>query len=466
MSLLALCAGNDVSNKYYKENPMKKNTISLLLNTFLLLSLALAACSGTVTPTAAPTVEPAAAAESKSAGIVTAEGKLLPAPAVELGFAQGGVVAEVLVRQGDTVAAGDVLARLVGIKTVQAQVATAQTQYDQVYNAAIAQGKSKRTQDWYKTQSEDFTLPVWYYDQQEQIRAAQAAVDLAQADLTKAQEKLVKQMKTTGADFIKAETDLSTAQAAYQVAKNLNDRIKNGKNIDDMTKRQLYLLQRDAELKKKGVDPKWVTVNTINKDLRDEARKIFDDAETTLKDAQDAYDDAVSTDGAKDVLKARAQASIAEERYYTAQDYVRVLQTGSEAETVTAAMDAVDQAKAALELYELRAPFGGTVLGLDVKAGEAAVPGVPIAFLADTATWTVETKDLAEIDIARVALGQSVIVKLDALPGEEFPGKVTAIDPVGKEHLGDMNYKVTITLDKVDPRFMWNMTANVDIEAK
>ena len=66
----------------------------------------------------------------------------------------------------------------------------------------------------------------------------------------------------------------------------------------------------------------------------------------------------------------------------------------------------------------------------------------------------------------RLALGQIVNVKLDALPGEEFPGTVTAIDPVGQEYLGDMTYKVTVTLDKADPRFLWNMTANVDIQAK
>jgi HlyD family secretion protein len=430
---------------------MKKNFLPLFLSTLLLIAI-LTSCAGIVTPT--PTAEPATAVES-APGIVTAEGKLLPAPAVELAFAQGGVVAEVLVKPGDKVAAGAALARLVGIKTVQAQIATAQTQYDQTYSAALAQDKANRSKDWYKTQSGDFTLPVWYYDQPEQIRAAQVAVDTAKSALVKTQEKLTHEMQTTGADFVKAETDLSNAQAEYQVAKNLNDRIKNGKNIDDMTRRQLYLLQRDAYLKSKGVDPKWVTDNTISEDLRDEAQKIFDDVESNLEDAQDAYDDAVSTDGAKDVMKARAQASIADERYYTAQDYVRVLQTGSESQTVTAAMNVVDQAKAALDLYELRAPIGGTVLSFDLSAGEIAAPGSPIAFVADTTTWTVETKDLAELDIARVAL-----------PGEEFPGKVTAIDPVGKEHLGDMTYKVTVTLDKVDPRFLWNMTATVDIEAK
>ena len=158
--------------------------------------------------------------------------------------------------------------------------------------------------------------------------------------------------------------------------------------------------------------------------------------------------------------------NIAQETYYTAMDYVRSQQTGSQAQTLTTAVTALDKAKAALELYELRAPIGGTVLSFEPKAGETASPGVPVAFVADTSTWTVETKNLAEIDIARVAVGQSVSIKLDALPGEQFPAKVTAIDPVGKEYLGDMTYKVTATLDKVDPRFLWNMSATVNIEAK
>jgi multidrug resistance efflux pump len=274
-------------------------------------------------------------------------------------------------------------------------------------------------------------------------------------------------MQTTGADFVKAEADLAAAQADYEVAKNLHDRIKDGKELDDLTRRQLYLLARDAALKAKDAQERWgVTITNMNQDLRDEAQKIFDKAESDLEDAQSAYDDAATTDGAKDIQKARAQVGIAQERYYTALDYVRSLQTGSESQSLTAARTALDKAKAALELYELRAPIGGTVLSVGPSVGEVAAPGVPVAFLADTSHWTVETKNLAEIDIVGVALGQSVIVKLDAIPGEEFPAKVTTIDPVGKEYLGDMTYKVTVTLDQVDPRFLWNMTATVNIEMK
>lgn len=443
---------------------MKKNTFLILLSLLLALVIIASACSAL---TAAPTPQPDAAATESAPGIVNAEGKLLPSPAVKLAFAQGGVIAEVLVKSGQPVAAGDVLARLMGVKTVQADLAAAQAQYDLAYNAAMTQDRANRSKDLYKTQPGDFTLPLWYYNQQEQLTAAQAAADLAQAALAKNQEKLSSKMQTTGADFIQAEADLAAARADYDVAKNLKDRIKTGVLLEDLTRKQLYKVQIDAYLKTKDVDPKYeVNITNMNKDLSDEAQKIFDDAETALQDAQTAFDDASTTDGAKEIQKARAQTSIAQERYFTALDYVRLLQTGPESQSLVTAKVALDKVRAALELYELRAPIGGTILNFDPAVGEVASPGVPIAFLADTSRWTVETKDLAEIDIARVALGQSVTVKLDALPGDEFQGSVSAIDPVGQEYLGDMTYKVTITLDQVDPRFLWNMTATVDIQAR
>jgi HlyD family secretion protein len=117
----------------------------------------------------------------------------------------------------------------------------------------------------------------------------------------------------------------------------------------------------------------------------------------------------------------------------------------------------------ALANYELRAPFDGRLLSLDLTVGESVSPGVPVAFIGDTGQWQVETTDLAEIDITNVTLGDPVVLKLDAFPGEEFLGKVVEIDPVGREYLGDMTYKVTVLLDTPDERFKWNMTAIVSI---
>jgi multidrug resistance efflux pump len=124
----------------------------------------------------------------------------------------------------------------------------------------------------------------------------------------------------------------------------------------------------------------------------------------------------------------------------------------------------VAAAGAALELYELRAPFDGKLLDLDLTVGETALPMTPVAFIADTSHWIVETKDLAEVDVANVSVEDSATVKFDAFPNEEFTGKVAEINPVGKLYLGDMTYQITVTLDEADVRFLWNMTAVVTVD--
>lgn len=379
-----------------------------------------------------------------------------------------GRIIEIKVQEGDQVKAGDVLFRLddsllqaqrnvyaanleaakSAAVTTAAAVASAQAQYDLTLNAALVQDRANRTQDWYKTQSGDFNLPLWYYNQQEQITAAQSAVDQAQAALTQAQQKLTNLMQTTGADFVKAETSLADAQAQYQVAKNLNDRVSNGKNIDEMTRRQLFLLQRDAFLESKGLDARWVTtVNTVNADLRNEAQKIFDDAKSNLSDAQTAYSDAATTDGAKDVLKARAQVSIAEERYYTAQDYVRVQLTGPQAQTVTASGKVLDQAKASadqsqnaikqaqanLDLIDAQiakttvtAPVDGVVLNRAGEPGSVVNPGAAVLTIGRLDNLTI-TVYVPEDRMGQVTLGQTTKVKVDSFPGETFTATVTRI---------------------------------------
>ena len=57
---------------------------------------------------------------------VIADGKVVPQTGAELAFAAGGVVADVRVEDGQTVAAGDVLARLAGYEPVELEVAAAQ----------------------------------------------------------------------------------------------------------------------------------------------------------------------------------------------------------------------------------------------------------------------------------------------------------------------------------------------------
>jgi HlyD family secretion protein len=113
---------------------------------------------------------------------------------------------------------------------------------------------------------------------------------------------------------------------------------------------------------------------------------------------------------------------------------------------------------------ELRAPFAGTVLSNALKAGEYAVPGVPVAWLADDSAWQVETTDLSEVDVVRVQAGSPASITLDALPEVEMSGVVESVRGVGENRQGDITYTAVIRLTDPDPRLRWNMTAFITIE--
>jgi HlyD family secretion protein len=442
------------TNEQEKEKTMKSRIISL---TILMMAAALiaSACGSVGTPQA-PTATPGPVTDTS--GIV-AEGKLLPDPSVELAFTQPGVVSAVLVKQGDTVAAEQVLAQLVGSESAQAALEAARIQYTTALDAALDQEKKTRLADWFPDNPGQFDQNAWYFTRDEQIKAAQAEVEAAQAAIDEAQAELTDiEQDLDAAEFLRAEERLAQARVAYEVAKEVNANAQNAKGNTTGGRRKPV-----NPAPKVPKEPRKLK-NDVN--MKDAGKTLYDDAHDELVRAQEVYNDLLSSQAAEDVLDARAKVAVTYERYYTAMDHLRALQTGERSLDVSAAQAAVDEAEAALSAYELRAPIDGTVLSVDVSTGEAAGSGVPLVFLGDTAHWKVETKDLAEVDVAGVALGAPVVVKLDAYPGEAFRGKVVAIDPVGREYLGDMTYKVTIALDQPDPRFMWNMTATVTIEGK
>lgn len=76
----------------------------------------------------------------------------------------------------------------------------------------------------------------------------------------------------------------------------------------------------------------------------------------------------------------------------------------------------------------LRAPFSG-VLGLRrVSVGEYLQPGQPIATLENIDPIKVDFR-IPEVYAGMVAAGQTVEIKVDAVPGKVFVGQVYAIDP-------------------------------------
>jgi HlyD family secretion protein len=382
----------------------------------------------------------------------------------------GGKVAEVMVQEGDPVKAGAPLFKLdetliqaqrnvaasalstakQSALTAQAALASAQAQYDIVQNAALSQVPlQQRTSDWTNATQSSFIVPSWYYSQNEQISAAQAAVDAAQQALTDQQANLSKvEASAASADFLKAENDMAQAQANYTIAKHLNDQVSNGKDITDLTRRGLFLLARDTIAKNKGVTPKWLG-NNLDEELRIASQQIFDDANTQLDATKKAYLDVISSEseGATNVLEARGSVSVAQEHLYRAQDLLRSLQTGNDSPQLTAAQKALDQAKsvadqansavdqaqsnvdlidAQLTKLTVMAPSDGVVLTRNVEPGEFVQPGASAITLGDLNHLTI-TVYVPEDRYGLISLGLNASVTVDSFPGTKFSAVVTNI---------------------------------------
>jgi multidrug resistance efflux pump len=382
-----------------------------LLTILLLVSL-LSACTGKPAPA------PAVAAAEPALLTITAEGKLIPAPSAQLSFVQAGVIGEVLVQPGDQTAAGDVLARLVGVETILAEASAARLEQTLAQQALDTMHRS----------------------------AVRTGADAHQA-LQKAQKNYENEsrgwrLRSTG-DASALELALDKyirAEAGYRAAKTALDQHAD-KNRDNP---QRHNAQQTLDDEKKNLTVRYAgLVQALPA-----ADERVDDKQTALLQSISALELARQQVERLEKGLDREQIAAAEARLKAAEAHLAA-------------------AEAALAYYELRAPFAGTIFSINgLTSGEAAQPGSPVIFLANSSQWVVETRDLAEMDIAQVALGQKAKIKLDAFLDETFTGTVAIIDPVGREYLGDMTYMVTIKLDQPDPRFLWNMTAVVTIETE
>jgi HlyD family secretion protein len=123
---------------------------------------------------------------------------------------------------------------------------------------------------------------------------------------------------------------------------------------------------------------------------------------------------------------------------------------------------ALAQAQSQLKDATLVAPFDGTVLTVQVQAGEWATPGAPAIVLAAT-----ESLDLAlnvdEVDVAQLAEGQIAYLSFDAIKGERVTGSVTRIAPSSTNVGGAVAYAVQVGFAPGKLPVRLGMTADVDM---
>ena len=183
-----------------------------------------------------------------------------------------------------------------------------------------------------------------------------------------------------------------------------------------------------------------------------------------------------------EIKKANAQLVSDEqlEQLKTAAEVQQALQEAAVHQTEQAAAQLKD-AQSSLAKTTILAPMSGRVTRLAVEQGETAVPGT---FNKDAATLltiadmsVLETKvKVDETDVARIELGDSAIVQIDAFPDTTFLGRVTKISNSSVKTAATsqgsadqaVDYEVTIQLvnPPKDTRPDFSATAKVVTDAR
>ena len=343
---------------------------------------------------------------------VSASGKVVPARWAQLSVQVGGSI-ETLVEEGQSVEAGQTLAQLDSAELQHA------------------------------------------------VHEARAAMALAEADLARL---------TAGArkeDIASAEAALRAAQAELTAAVAGRDRLNKGTQAADAAAAEAALSEAEANLKMaQDAYDRIVVYGTVEEQLRAQLA-----AARQARDAAQARLDQLRA-GASDELKAAdARVALALAQRDAAQAALDKTRAGATLEEMSAAEARVEMARAAMERAQvlldramLRAPFAGTVARVFARDGEMVGPGQPIVVMGDLSRWQIETDDLSEEDVARVAVGRSVAVTFDALPDVMLPGRVARIAPMATPGQGGTNYTVVIAVEEADAELRWGMTAYLAFE--
>jgi multidrug efflux pump subunit AcrA (membrane-fusion protein) len=123
---------------------------------------------------------------------------------------------------------------------------------------------------------------------------------------------------------------------------------------------------------------------------------------------------------------------------------------------IAAAQSALDEARAELENYVIKAPIAGKIGKLEVLPGETVVDGSVIASI--MTAETVARIALSEANVGFVQTGEPVTITFDAIEGFSLTGRVLAVDSAATIADGNVFFYSIVGFDAADPRARPGMT--------
>lgn len=285
---------------------------------------------------------------------------------------------------------------------------------------------------------------------------------LAQSDLINANNALEKAMNNNTA---RAAAALAVAQAQ----KTLDDAISEsqsklyqraGANTIDIARANLIL----AEQK---VDDAESTYERVAGRSTDDA--VYAAALSQLANARQERDRAQynlnyveGLPDPNDIATANAKLEQAKAQLQTAKSDWEKVKDGPNPDDITAAQVKIEAIQATLNLVRIAAPFDGTITQVNIMHGDQVNAGSK-AFQVDDLSRLLVDVQVSEVDINRVQTGQPVTLTFDAIASKEYNGTVTDIASVGSTTSGAVNFTISVEINDFDQDVKPGMTAAVNV---
>jgi HlyD family secretion protein len=353
---------------------------------------------------------------------VTGTGSLTTRQEARLSFRTAGKIAEVTRSEGETVSSGEKLASLETDTLVLAKNQAAVDLAKAELGLSEAETGVTEARLAYATALNDL----------ENARGTEETLNLAvvnaRISLDQAQRTLSGTIAAT--DFYAVEASLNKARAWYDYANRMVSETT-GDQLDtwllalDSAKEKLDIAQTEYDNTLAGYDTGEIA---IKKQQVEAAKLALASAEHTLA----AHADTLTLQESKVATAQHAIDQAEREVAYATQ-------------TIDLARQYLEMAEKNLGGAVLTAPFEGVIAGVQVKTGDEVEAGAPVINLVKPNELELVV-EIDEIDVARVKVGQDVLISVDAFPDQEFNGTVASVFPVPTKVTGLVMYNVKLSL--------------------
>ncbi|MBI3997692.1 MAG: efflux RND transporter periplasmic adaptor subunit [Armatimonadetes bacterium] len=343
----------------------------------------------------------------------------IEATQVQIAGKMPGRVKEVLVRSGDQVKAGAVLVRF-DTQEVDAQIAQASAAVE-VARARVAQAEAAlRAQ---RTQASSAIEQARAAE-----RAAQARVPQADSAVTLTQEQWEQQLA-------QARAAVATAEAARAAATANRAAVRASLQRAEQDLARAVALYREGAVAAQAIDAARAAVDVLK---AQEAAAAAQEAAAARQVEQARATLALVLASQRQVAIRQQDVSVAKAQ----EDQARAAAAGARStrdlvaqrqQDLAAARAALAQAEATLGYTHalaanaiLTSPIDGVVLSRNIEPGEVVAAGVPLLAVADLRSVWLRIF-VPEDRVARLKIGQSAEVFVDAFPNRPFAGQVSEI---------------------------------------